>query len=169
MCDRLTWASEPYYLSDEHGLKCKKACWRNKCSSIKFNLETLVYVSLTNQETVMDVCSLIRKTKIVYTFISFIQNALENKSTQRVYNTLQKCWTLSPLFLPSSSFFSLGKMKEFLPCLVASCIGVYFPPVHPHPLSLPIFSPPFFFLSVSNVQSEYGGNLWQRAYIKRSM
>ena len=66
---------------------------------------------------------------------------LTNKSTQRVYNTFEKrsnTISLHPhLFLPSSSFscklsFLFNREKEgILPCLIASCIGVYSRPVHP--------------------------------------
>ena len=58
-----------------------------------------------------------------------------NRSTQRVYNTFEKSQTLTPppsplsplhlFFLHNFLFFSLGKKERILPCLVASCIGVY--------------------------------------------
>ena len=51
-----------------------------------------------------------------------------------------------PLFLAQLSFLFIRKKERILPCLVASCIGVYYLPVHPlmgpYPLSLPIFHLP---------------------------
>ena len=65
-----------------------------------------------------------------------------------------------PLFLAQLSFLLIRKKERILPCLVASCIGVQLLPSSlPHPLSLPILSPPFFFPSVSNVLSEFGSHL----------
>ena len=105
---------------------------------------------------------------------------INNKSTQRVYNTFEKDQTLAPPPLPSPlspillfllaqlSFLFIRKWERILPCLVASCIGVYSLSVDPLS-SLPShFSLSFSFPSVSYVLSACGGNFFSERTIRRA-